>query len=223
MGHVSTWNEQRGYMKEYHKIHSIFKRDHKTGKFIFDDFAKKEFSYLYENTWLWDEKIDGTNIRINWDGANFKIGGRTDNAQIPASLYARINTYLNPDIFKEGFKDLNSSVTLYGEGYGYKIQKGGSLYKADGVDFILFDVKIGDFYLDKEDVEDVAKKLKMLAVQTIGSGSIKDAISFVSAGFNSTFGSFEAEGIVLRPSVQLFDKQGNRVISKLKIRDFRHG
>jgi hypothetical protein len=35
-------------MNEYHKIHTIFKRDEK-GKLIFGDFSRPEFEYLQHN------------------------------------------------------------------------------------------------------------------------------------------------------------------------------
>ncbi|KKL53664.1 hypothetical protein LCGC14_2273140, partial [marine sediment metagenome] len=48
-------------------------------------------------------------------------------------------------------------ITLYGEGYGARIQKGGGDYRKGGdVSFRLFDVLIGETWLRRVDVEDVA-------------------------------------------------------------------
>ena len=47
-------------------------------------------------------------------------------------------------------------VTLYGEGYGARIQKGGGKYLAKSCDFVLFDVKIGDWWLRREAVDEIA-------------------------------------------------------------------
>ena len=47
-----------------------------------------------------------------------------------------------------------TSVTLYGEGYGNGIQKGG-LY-SQKQEFILFDVKINGNWQPRESVEDIA-------------------------------------------------------------------
>ena len=111
-------------MKEYHKIQTVFKRDPKNrNKTLLEgQFSTPEFEYLKDNTWVFTEKVDGTNIRIMWDGKNITFGGRTDNAQIPATLYERLS-----NMFAEGFEGIiDGPACLYGEGYGAKIQKGGS-------------------------------------------------------------------------------------------------
>ena len=52
-------------MKEYHKIQTIFKRDpeNKFKTLIYGEFSLPEFEYLKNNTWIFTEKVDGTNIR----------------------------------------------------------------------------------------------------------------------------------------------------------------
>jgi len=45
-------------------------------------------------------------------------------------------------------------------------------------------------------------------------------IAMVKEGFNSQWGNFIAEGIVARPSCELLDRRGNRIITKLKYKDF---
>jgi hypothetical protein len=40
-------------------------------------------------------------------------------------------------------------------------------------------------------------------------------------GLKSQWGDFEAEGIVARPKVDLFDRGGNRIICKIKGKDFK--
>ena len=74
-----------------------------------------------------------------------RFGGRTDNAQIPGHLLERLNQLFNKENLAQAFyiePDIEQTIILYGEGYGTKIQKGGNYIK-DGVDFILFDVKVG--------------------------------------------------------------------------------
>mgnify|MGYP001604261791 FL=1 len=53
-------------MIEYHKINSLYKRDPR-GKMLFGDYSCPEFEYLQNNEWSFQEKIDGTNIRVRWD------------------------------------------------------------------------------------------------------------------------------------------------------------
>ena len=164
-------------MREYHKIQSIFKRDFKTGKFLIGQYSTPEIEYLANNTWVYTEKIDGTNIRIGWDGEKIRFAGRTDNASIPTFLYDKLNDMFNTDKFAEIF---DGEVCLYGEGYGAKIQKGGGKYIPDGVSFILFDVRIDEWWLKREDVEDIADKLNIDVVPIRGQGTIESCLLYTS-------------------------------------------
>ncbi|MCP4131419.1 MAG: hypothetical protein GY754_10600, partial [bacterium] len=101
-----------------------------------------------------------------------------------------------------------------------KIQKVGKNYIKDGVSFILFDVKIVEYWLERHNVDDIAEKLQIQSVPVIGSGTVQEMIDVVKKGFNSIFGDFTAEGIVARPEVELFSRSGHRIITKIKHRDF---
>jgi hypothetical protein len=209
-------------MKEYHKIQSLFKRDDK-GNFT-DEFTCPEFEYLQNNKWIGTEKIDGTNIRINWDGGNIRIGGRTDKAQIPAHLFERLTEITNNLNFERVFgEDENNDITLYGEGYGKKIQKAGSLYKPDGVDFVLFDININGWWLKREDVDSIAVSLGIHPVPVRFEGTVWEAIDYVEKGFSSYIAEkeCEAEGLVLEPATPLRARNGGRIITKIKTKDFR--
>jgi len=213
----------------YHKINSIFKRrmDTKEKLFILGDFADPAVEYLKDNEWEFTEKIDGTNIRVMFDGETIKFGGKTDNAQLPVPLYEHLDTTFKPklELFKETFTNLDGvKVILFGEGCGWKIQKGGMGYvnNEKRQDFILFDVRIGDWFLKREDVEGIAGKFDVRVVPVVGCGTIGDAIEIVSGGTISTYGNFIMEGLVLRPKVELKDRSGKRIITKIKYRDFKH-
>jgi ATP-dependent RNA circularization protein (DNA/RNA ligase family) len=202
-------------MKEYHKIQTIYKRD-EHGKIIIGDYSKPEFKYLSKNDWLWSEKVDGTNIRVMWNEGSVKFGGKTDKAQIPSNLTNRL-IELFPT---EKFLSLDSTeMCLYGEGHGSGIQKGGGNYSLNQ-DFVLFDVKIGHWWLLRKDVEEIAEKLNISVVPIIGAGTLFEAEELVKKGFNSKWGNFLAEGLVLTPMVPLMSRNGDRVITKLKYKDF---
>jgi hypothetical protein len=208
-------------MKEYHKIQTVFLRD-LTTKFktlLEGEFAMPEFKYLANNEWVFTEKVDGTNIRVMFDSTQITFGGKTDSAQIPALLVTRLQEMFLPQIgtFKEKFPN---GVCLYGEGYGEKIQKGGGNYK-DYQDFVLFDVKIGDWWLERSAVEEIANALSLDVVPIIGTGTLYDMLEKTRWGFSSTWGDFNAEGIVARPICELKSRNGERIITKLKHRDFR--
>lgn len=214
-------------MKEYHKIQSVFKRDPKTNRFIDGAWSLPELEYLKNNIWVFTEKVDGTNIRVMWNGEAVSFGGKTDNAQMPMFLLYKLQELFEgtakKQLFKEQFQKDGvpfGDVCFYGEGYGAKIQKGGGNYKPDGVDFVLFDVKIGEWYLERENVEAIGSLFGIRVVPIIGEGTLAEAISMVKAGFNSQWGEFQAEGIVARPKMELKSRSGERIITKVKHRDF---
>ena len=207
-------------MKEYHKIQTVFLRDPKTNfkTLLNGQFAMPEFEYLQNNGWVFTEKVDGTNIRVMFDGEEITFGGKTDNAQIPGLLINRLNETFLPKLDK--FRAVFTGPTcLYGEGYGVKIQKGGGNYRPDQ-DFVLFDVKCGDWWLQRKDVEDVQVTLGLDIVPIIGQGTLIEMVEMVKAGFDSTWGSFRAEGIVARPLTELMTRGRHRIITKIKQKDF---
>lgn len=212
-------------MKEYHKIQTVFKRDPETKfKTLLVEFSLPEFDYLKDNTWVFTEKVDGTNIRVMWNGKDIVFGGKTDNAQIPQFLVQRLNerfmTIGTKNKFIEKFGE-DGNVCLYGEGYGARIQGCGGNYRKDQ-DFVLFDVKIGDWWLQREDVEDISKFFKIDIVPIIGHGTLRNMVDMTREGFNSTWGDFTAEGIVARPKAELRTRSGHRIITKIKHKDFIH-
>jgi len=203
----------------YHKIKTVFKRDpdnqYKT--LLEGDYALSEFEYLAENEWVFTEKIDGTNIRVIWDGERVTFGGKSGNAQIPAHLGNALQAAFPADILHPVFPD--GPAVLYGEGYGAKIQKGGGNYRPDQ-GFILFDVYCGEMWLERQNVNDIAMKLDIPHVPVVGIGTLQAAVNKVQIGFDSVYGDFRAEGLVMRPATELLTRRGHRVITKIKYKDF---
>lgn len=213
-------------MSEYHKIQTVFKRDpatkHKT--LLLGEYSLPEFEYLKDNEWEFTEKVDGTNIRVMFDGKGIIFGGKTDNAQIPSHLLNRLNEKFMrlPTIqrFKDVFNEAELVETcLYGEGYGAKIQKGGGNYRQDQ-DFVLFDVSVGGWWLQRKDVVDIGLQLEIDVVPVVGRASLHTMVRMVKEGFNSHWGDFPAEGIVARPITELCTRSAHRMITKLKHKDF---
>lgn len=209
-------------MKEYHKIQSLYKRDDR-GRFLVDQWSRPEIEYLAGLEWGWTEKVDGTNIRIGVDvHGNYHVGGRTSRAQIQVTLLDAIRALdLEAKLHDQMTRtDDWLGLCLYGEGYGPKIQKGGGNYR-DTQGFVLFDVRIGHWWLQRDDVQDIGDKLGLDVVPTVGYGTLAQGEDFVRDGFKSTWGDFEAEGIVARPVVPMFNRKGERIITKLKAKDYR--
>lgn len=208
---------------KYPKIQTVYARDPETKykTLLEGQFALPEFEYLADCEWVWQEKIDGTNVRVIWipDGEpRLAFKGRTDRAQFPTFLYSALQEMFPEHKLSWEYPDL--PMTLYGEGYGARIQKGGGDYIPDGVSFILFDVKIGDSWLERESVEDIAAHLNIETVPIVGGGSLRDAVDMVQTGFQSHIGSQTAEGLVMRPAVELANRRGHRIITKIKHKDF---
>lgn len=209
-------------MLEYHKIQTIFERDPKTKKLIEGKFCNPTIEYLKDNVWTFTEKVDGTNIRVYWDGHNIHFGGRTDNAQIPALLIDRLNEKFggeaNAQLFEQKFGD--KEVFLFGEGYGQKIQNG-SLYR-DDVDFILFDVIVCGNYQPRESVEDIAAYFGIDVVPIVLEGTLQDGVKYVRTHRESVIAKNGAqmEGIVGRTKIETLDRTGKRNIVKIKYKDF---
>ena len=209
-------------MIEYNKIDTLYKRDMEGSKRLLEgEFRNPAVEFLKDNIWQFTEKVDGTNIRVYWDGHKVQFGGRTERAQIPAHLVNYLNdtfgTSEAEQIFEEKFGE--TEVILFGEGYGPKIQNGG-LYRPD-VSFILFDVLISGNYQYRESVEDIAKAFGIDIVPIIFEGTIQEGVDFVKTHPDSTMGTAKMEGLVGRPKVEMRDRCGKRVIVKIKWEDFK--
>lgn len=211
-------------MIPYIKIDTPFERDNDgTKKLIEGKFRNETIEYLKDNKWLCSEKIDGTNIGVVWDGHKVSFQGRTERAQIPTPLVNKLNELfggtINEEMFEQKFDEMN--VILFGEGYGPKIQNVGGLYR-DDVSFILFDVYLPDknLWLKRDAVEDIAKSFGIDVVDIVLTGTLQEAIDFVKTKPKSHIGTANMEGLVCRPTVEMLDRMGRRVITKIKVCDF---
>ena len=211
---------------KYPKMQTLWKRD-ENNKYVImpGEYSKEEFRNILQ--WHVTEKIDGTNIRVfitfMGDGSTeVRFGGRTEKAQIPTHLLDALQ-----DIFTEkNVKVLDgpdgaTEFILFGEGYGPKIQKGGGLYR-DNPGFILFDVWCGGWWLDRLSVEDIANKLGIKTVPTIGICSVGEIIELVKEHHNSEEAEKEKvmEGVVARSYPLMLFRDGTPIMFKLKCEDF---
>ena len=252
--------KQKRSENTYQKINTIFMRDAKNVIMPYEPFVEPEFNYLRDLQWRGEEKIDGTNMRIEvtkeevWDDPmepsmlegvkfNVRIAGKTDNAQIPPKLLKHMQEkYPDEKVLASlGLKEfipvkewesehnwltydqIPNIYTIYGEGYGVGIQKGGNYIK-NGNEFIVFDVKVNDIYLLVNARNEIATKLGAPIVPFIGYFTLDEAIEYVRKGFKSTIAEnvdYMAEGLVLRPAFGLKNRMGKRLIVKVKYEDFQ--
>ena len=208
-------------MKEYNKIDTLYIRDIDGSKKLIEGlFRSKAVEFCKDLTWQFTEKIDGTNIRVMWDGHKVTYGGRTERASIPAHLMNKLIELFGNEETEQLFEQIfgEKEVIFFGEGYGVKIQNGG-LYRPD-VSFILFDVMINGNYQDREMVEQAAKQFGLEIVPIVLEGTLQEGVDYVKSKPMSTIGKAPMEGLVGRPKVELQDRCGNRLIVKIKVRDF---
>lgn len=210
---------------EYPKIETLYDRNDKfkviEGKLRLDEFSLVE-------RWLVTEKIDGTNVRIEFMSAgpetNVVYKGRTDNAQMPPALLDALLADVGWEVIPQAF-DVGVSGVLYGEGYGPKIQSGG-YYRPDSPGFRLFDVRVGDWWLNWPDIEDIANKLGVQTVPVLARDvSLETAANLAvypsaTAALDGGDSARQHEGIVCRTDPLLLTRSSSRLMWKLKGKDF---
>lgn len=204
---------------KYPKIQTLFKRDDTSNYTIIEgSISKKEFASI--DRWLVTEKVDGTNIRILWDGENVFFGGRTEKAKIPAYLLEVLEKTFTVEKFKEVFSN-SENVVLFGEGYGNKIQEVGSKYRKDN-SFILFDCVINGWWLEKESVDSIAEQLSIKSVPVIGIMTKEDIVKFVKSKPLSLISEDELvmEGIIAKSYPLMLFRDETPVMFKLKVSDY---
>ena len=211
---------------KYPKIETLFNRDKETFKVIEGDIRLLEFSNII--WWYVTEKIDGTNIRIiyNSDVNRVDIKGRTDKAQTPKFLQQYLEHLFTPERLELAFQEPEGEIILYGEGYGARIQKGGGNYRPDDVSFRLFDVKIGNWWLEPHSIDEIADKLGILAVPFLGIWEKYQIVEYVKSkpkscvAYQDSGQDYKMEGIVARSHPLVLRRNRRRVIFKLKVNDF---
>lgn len=216
---------------EYHKINSLYKRNEK-GKIIEGNFVNETFEELYNSNYRFEytEKVDGTNIRviITQDRENsfcIEFRGRTDKAIIPDLLQTKLESIFYGVNWNKVFDwERCSEVILYGEGFGCKIQGCGDDYNSKDTDFILFDIMIDGIFMRSEFVTDTAINLNIKRVPVLGYDSLKHIEEYVKTKPISRISenpNFPMEGVVCRPIGDLKDRLDNRIIIKIKHKDYR--
>lgn len=208
-------------MVTYHKIETLYNRDIEGSRNLIEgSYRSKAVEFCKDLIWQFTEKIDGTNIRVMWDGHKVTYGGRTERSGIPAHLTNKLIELFGSEETEQMFEQVfgEKEVIFFGEGYGVKIQNGG-LYRPD-VSFILFDVMINGNYQDRPMVEQAAKQFGLEVVPIVLEGTLQDGVDYVKSKPMSTIGKAPMEGLVGRPKVELQDRCGNRLIVKIKVKDF---
>lgn len=211
-------------MKTYPKIDTLYDRNDQF-KVDTNKFRRVEFACI--NIWLVTEKVDGTNVRLHFEKGEIPdFAGRTDRAVFTneqddflADTCVEIEGAVQSVIAHHGLE----SLTVFGELYGPKIQKGGGRYGKE-LGFRTFDMMINDrIWLAHESVESNAETFGIELVPNLGVMFTEEIVEMCRNGFVSTFAedrTYISEGIVAKPAVPLYDNRGERVMWKLKTKDF---
>ncbi len=211
-------------MITYSKIETLFERaTDGSNRLIKGKFRSEAVAATANLEWEFTEKVDGTNIRVGWDGYKVSFGGRTERAQLPTPLLNRLTELFGGNEKEELFEQIfgEKEVVLFGEGYGAGIQKGGG-YRSNQ-DFILFDVNVEGMWLLRESVEEIAKAFGIDVVPIAFYGTVWEAVDRVEKKPISLVAqdrNMVAEGYVGRAPAGLLDRCGNRLIVKVKVKDF---
>lgn len=190
--------------------------------------------------------LNGTIVNGVYFEVEYK--GKTDNAQIPPKMLKFMQDNFPEDkvlaalglekeisldnwvehkwTFDDGvtpnYDAIPNMYTIYGEGYGCGIQKGGNYIK-DGVDYRVFDVKVNNIWLKVEARDEIANKLGANIVPFYGYLTIDEAVEVVRKGIVTGMWAnpnLVEEGLVLRTDCGLLNRQGKRLIVKIKTEDF---
>lgn len=167
------------------------------------------------------EKVDGTSCHISWKDNQLRFFAGGCNHE---SFVAIFNQEELAAKFMEKFAGME--VTVFGEGYGGKMQGMSKTY-GPKLKFIAFEVKIGDSWLDIPKAENVAVSLGLdfvpyreISTDLAEIDAERDRDSEIAIRNGMGTGHIR-EGVVLFPLVQLRLNNGERVIAKHKRDEFR--
>jgi len=220
--------EEMNDFTKYGKFSSPFVKDE---KFMNTEELSQK---LPIGNWIKTEKIDGTNIRIiltkpDENGERLThIGSRklilnpTDkNSKQFMDCLEEVNLHK----INEYFKDVNSTIIIYGEGYGAGVQTGG-IYSSKK-NFRVFDIRIGEAYQDFDYVQKVCIDNQLNIVPVLSNVDeitydecIKTLELFKETLIKEGNGG-KPEGLVYKFEPVLLNKYKERLIFKVKFKDFK--
>lgn len=222
---------------EYPKIDTLYDRDEKH-HVIVGKLRRPEFGNI--KIWSVTEKLNGRNTRVSLfnngiDGV-VDYGGKTDEAEMPGELLEYLRKTFTVEKMRTAFwidpLKIPQRVTIYGEGYGPGMTPGSGAYRKD-VSFRLFDCLIDTWWIERHNLENIAEKLGIKCVPILGTieelpksptdieNIFKNNKSVLVAIEEGGFDSMIPEGIVAQSEDMLFNRKGQRVMWKLKIKDFK--
>ena len=210
--------------KVYPKFYAPYNRERldevKRSKYVDVTDPREELKpYMNIDTlWVVSEKVDGTNTRIIWDGYNLSVKGRTNSSQLQGYQNTLLKELSENGNYKFDETFGTKEVVIYGEAFGGKIQ--GNPHNSEP-QFKVFDIMVDGIWLQYDAVEDICLSLGlgMIPHSTIeGWETVMEA--FFSLANERQQSSKYFEGLVAVPAHMPLTRQGERVITKIKVADF---
>jgi len=169
------------------------------------------------------EKIHGTSAHIQFKDGDITFFGGGIKHETFVALFDKDALIAK---FKEIFGDMfGVTIKVHGEAYGGSCQKMSNTYGKE-LRFIVFDVLVGDSWLNVPNANDVADNLglEFVAWEEISTDldaidAARDADS-VQAKRNGIDEPRKREGVVLRPLIEMHKNNGKRIIVKHKGTEF---
>lgn len=201
------------------------------------DYAEADFGLV--DIWDVEEKIDGKNISMVLNDKKkgeyrISIFGRNGQSLVSKHLeeYLRDTFTVNKVMEAIGGLGLmiqkgrtaNESLTLFGEGYGEKIQ--GDYYKIGEPRFALFDIISCGIWSNRDKVRTVGERLGLIAAPYLGQMTELEIVEFIKSKPKSRINpDVTMEGIIARGEAWNVDKEGyssfkSRNKFKLRCEDF---
>lgn len=202
-----------------------YKKEFKKYKLVIPDdsqgnaYRSSLLEYLADSPWVYTRKIDGANLRVQWNGEQALWNGKSDKFQCSADLTDYMNRTFLEEIFEEKF-GRDKVVTLFGEHMGPKVQ--GNELGLERDEFVLYDANVNGTWLSGESIVEIAEYFNIRTVYDFMPNEVKPTRSLRELIIDCAGGAFsEWEGIVATPLIEMRDQAGNRVIVKIKNRDYQ--
>lgn len=171
------------------------------------------------------EKIHGTSAHISFHLT--PTGGPVIYHFSGGVKYANFLKLFDNDKLLEIFKSIGvEKLVIYGEAYGGSCQKMSDTYGKE-LKFIVFEVKIGDLWLNVEAAAEIAKTFELefvhfekvkTDIEVLDKLASADSVQAVR---NEMGPGKLREGVVLRPLIELTKNNGERLIAKHKNDKFK--
>ena len=196
------------------KLKTLFRRGDKF-KVIPGEYTDPRFAQVGE--WLVTEKMDGTSVILSITEHGTAFYGRTSKSQFTPAMSDFLSAAASTALFSLDPHGIHQA-DIYAELCGPGIQ--GNPHGLTEMKLFVFDVRIGDYWLDWDNVIDVAYKAGLRTPWVFAGRYDAETLVENLSRLAKEGSPRYLEGYVARTDPLLYDNQGNRIMWKLKVSDF---